>query len=306
MIKNMMLGIAVAMSLSTFATTPVLAQSEPVKVCTASKGGNYEYVGLKLQEALRGQTDIEVVNTAGSWDNLERMARGECDAAVVQSDALYVYGKEAGNLDYFNLGALYTEYVHLLCNRKSGVEEWADLNKNTKVFSGGRGSGADVTARGLIQADAEFGNKSYVGVPLLNEQNPDVSLMKVKGGAAECLVYVGSKGNKFMGTNAQKLANDLVLRPVEDKDFNDVTLTDDNGVTMSVWTPVEMPYSTYEKLMPTGVFGRKDVPTIGVTAMLIVSSNLVEQNPDAYAAIGFGIEDAVKVVRADKKVELVQ
>lgn len=126
------------------------------------------------------------------------------------------------------------------------------------------------------------------------------------GGAAECLVYVGSKGNKFMGTNAQKLANDLVLRPVEDKDFNDVEMTDDNGVKMSVWNAVEMPYSTYEKLMPTGMFGRKDIPTIGVTAMLIVSSALVEQNPDAYAAIGFGIEDAIKIVRADKKVELVE
>lgn len=306
MMKTMIMAAMVAMA--TLATNaPVYAQTaEPVRYCGGAADGNYDYVGRKLQEALKGSIDIQVTNTAGSWENLEKMAKGECDVITVQSDALYVYEKEVGNLSYFNLGSLYTEYVHLLCNRKSSVEEWADLNKNTKVFSGGRGSGADVTARGLIQADAEFGNKSYVGVPLVNEKNPDVALMKVKGRSAECLVYVGSKGNKFMTNNAQKLANDLVLRPVEDKDFNDVEMTDDNGVKMSVWNQVEMPYDTYQKLMPSGMFGRKDIPTIGVTAMLVVSSDLVEKNPDAYAAIGFGIEDAVKIVRADKGVELVE
>lgn len=294
---------AVAITALTALSSPSLA--DEVSVCTGGSGGVYEYVGQKMQQQLRGAVDIEVVNTLGSWDNLQKLSSGECDVAITQSDALYLWEKEEGNLEYFTIGELYTEFVHLLCNRKSSVTEFAELTQSTKVFSGGRGSGADVTIRGLVQADAEFGGKDYVKVPLVNEPNPEVALVKIKGRAAECLVYVGARGNKFMGVQAEKLADDLVLVPVEDKDFNDVTMKDDNGIEVSVWSQTEMPYSTYNNIMPSGFTGRQDVPTMGVTAMMIVSDDLVTENPDAYAKIGFAIGDVMNIVRADKKVELI-
>jgi hypothetical protein len=183
-----------------------------------------------------------------------------------------------------------------------------DLGNSTKIYSGGNGSGADVTLRGLIRADQENGGGDYVGLPIVNSTNNDVALINVKGmkDGVKCLFYVGSKGNKFLTVNGEKVAKDVQLVPIEDKDFNDVTMTDSNGNEISVWTPVEMPSDTYENLMPSGLFGNKSLSTIGVDAHFILSDAWSTANPDAYATIGLGIDDVSNIVRTDKGLELVE
>lgn len=281
-----------------------MASAASLTVCTGAPGGNYAYVGKVLANQMKGTLDVSVVNTAGSWENLQKVQSGDCDGALVQSDAIYLWGKEQGSLDYFKIADLYTEYTHLLCNRKSPVKEFSDLNEKTKVFSGGNGSGANVTLRGLIQADKDNGYASFTKVPLLNEQNQDVALIKVKAGVADCLFYVGSKGNKLMSVNAEKISSDVVLVPVVDKYFKRTVIKDKNGNETSIWKPTTMPGNTYNKIMPSGWFGNKGLDTIGVTSQMIVSSAWVNANPDAFAALGLAIGDVVNIVRSDKGLEL--
>ena len=285
-------------------STPVLASE--IRVCSGKPGGNYDYTAKVMKQQMGGTADVVNINTKGSWENLEKINAGECDVAIVQSDALYLWTKEEGNFGYFSVSDLYTEYAHLLCNRKSNVKEFYDLNQSTKVFSGGKGTGADVTIRGLKSADAEEGDNRYAKVPLLNEESDDVALVKVKSRVADCLFYVGSRGNKFLSVNGEKLADDLVLVPIVDKDFNDVTMKDVNGNEMSVWSPREMDAKTYNKIMPSGVFGNKDLNTISVTAGLIASEKWVNENPEEFGSLGLMINDVTNIVRADRKLELAE
>ena len=158
---SMILGAA-ALSVAAFFSVGSASAGEPFRLCTASAGGNYEYVGNTLKKELKGQLNVEVIHTAGSWENLQKLQANECDGAIVQSDAIYLWEIEQGNLNFVNVGSLYTEFFHLLCNKKSSVQQFSDLTKNTKVFSGGRGSGADVTVRGLIKADEEYSLRNRI------------------------------------------------------------------------------------------------------------------------------------------------
>lgn len=290
------LGLIVSTMLFAF---PSIASAQSITYCGGGAGGNYEYTGNVLKSQLNGIAEVNNINTKGSWENLEKLRSGECDAALVQSDALYLWNKTEGGLSLFNMERMFGEYVHLLCNRRSGVSQFSDLNENTKVYTGSHGSGSDVSLRGLIEADKEFGNSSYVNIPLLNEGG-DVALVKLNGGQGACMVYTAGPGTTFMAKNAEKFSDNLVLVDVVDKDFNDVTITDANGSEMSVWNPVTMDDDTYGKIMPSGIFGNSDVDTIGVTAVFVVSSSLVERSPDLFAKIGIALPDIKNIVRADR------
>jgi TRAP-type uncharacterized transport system substrate-binding protein len=41
--------------------------------------------------------NVAIVTTQGSLDNLARLEKGECDAAIVQNDAYGVYRKQTPN-----------------------------------------------------------------------------------------------------------------------------------------------------------------------------------------------------------------
>lgn len=296
---------AASLAMSAFTIVPAMAQDVPVlKVCSGKKGGVYDFSAEVLKSQLAGSVQVENINTAGSWENLQKIDAGACDAAFTQSDGLYLYGKE--NPNAFNLivldNDLYTEYFHLICNRKSGVEEFADLNKNTPVYNGGRGSGSDITLRGLILSDTENGGGDYKEVPIINEGGA-AALIKLNGGKGACMAYTGAPGSKFISNDATKFSSNLVIVPVEDKDFNDAEYTDSNGNTESVWTNIEMPYNSYTKLMPSGAFGRKDVATTGVMASIVVSSEWAEANSDAFGEVGLAIPDVKNIVRSEKKLQ---
>lgn len=298
--KKIFVTLAAAL-VGALSMTGVAAADQPtLKFCTGSATGNYEYTGQTLAAQLRGDVKVETVQTAGSWENLDKIKNGDCDGAVVQSDALYLYTQENVNaINVFTMDTLYTEYFHLLCNRSSGVEEFGDLNSKTLVFSGGRGSGADVTLRGLIRADKENGSDDYKDVPISNEGGTG-ALVKLSGGAAACLAYTGTPGAKFLSSDAEKFGENLVLVPVVDRHFDDVVYTDKNGKKISVWNKGELTYDSYNKIMPSGFTGRKNVSTMTVTAVVVVSDKWVNDNPDAFGAVGLAIPDVKKLVRSAK------
>jgi TRAP transporter TAXI family solute receptor len=294
------------LALAAFSTIG-MSNATDINVCTGGSGGNYEYAGKLMKNQLSSTgINVNVINTKGSWENLEKMDNGECDAALVQSDAVYVYEKENGPVNAYSLGDMFTEYVHLLCRRSANIEDIDDLETSSKVYVGPVGSGSNVSFRGMIMADKEFGGDAYSKIPLMNEGADKSSLVKLKGGSADCMVYTAAPGTTFMTKEAQKFGDDLVLVPVIDKDFNDVTNTDVNGNKTSVWRPVTMSYKTYKTIMPSGVFGRKDVDTFGVNAQFLVSQKWESQNSDAFGEVGYYLTDVQNQLRADRKLEIVK
>ena len=281
--------------------------AEDFTLCAGKSGGVYDYTGKVLaQQVDKSIVNVNVIETLGSGENLDALVSGACDGAIVQSDAIFVYGKEKGNLDYVDMGPLYTEFAHLICRRSNSVTNLSDLTDKTKVLIGKDGSGSNITFRGLVYADKEDGGDAYSKIPVLNQGGDTASLVMLKGGnqGLSCMFTVSAPGGNFISVDAEKFAADLVVTPLYDKDFNDVEITDSNGQKSSVWTPVVLEGSTYGKIMPSGVFSNKSVDTIGVNARLIISPKYVDKHPDQFGEIGVKMIDVGKIVQADKGVKL--
>jgi len=295
------LGIVAAMFVATN------AYSAEFTLCTGKVGGVYNYTGNTLASQVdKSVVTVNVVETLGSGENLDALASGACDGAIVQSDAIFVYNKEKGDLQYMDMGPLYTEFAHLICRRNLNITNLSDLTDKTKIMIGKDGSGSNITFRGLVYADKEDGGDAYSKIPVLNQGGDVASLVLLKGGnqGLACMFAVSAPGGKFIGVDAEKFAGDLVVTPLYDKDFNDVEITDSNGVKSSVWTPVVLEGGRYNKIMPSGVFSNKSVDTVGVNARLIISPKYVEEHPDAFGEIGVKLIDTLKIVQADKQVQL--
>lgn len=303
MIKKTMFITAFA-ALAMFGTSQMAHAGDlpTLKVCTGAKGGIYEYFGATLQKQLRDSIDVQLIPSTGSWDNLQKIASGACDAGLSQSDNLYAFSKES--VDALNIqvmdGNLYTEYFTMICNRGSGVGSFADLNGKTPVYTGGRGSGSDVSLRTLIQVKADAGYKELKNVPLDNEQSL-AALIKLNGGQGSCLAYVGAPGGQFM-RNAQKFSENLVIVPVDDKSFSSLAYKDKKGISTPVWnTDAKITSDAYGKLMPDGkLWGKKDVPTVGISATFLVSNAWTETNPESFGNLGLTLPDVKNIVRSNK------
>jgi TRAP-type uncharacterized transport system substrate-binding protein len=71
----------------------------PLRICTGKTGNNYHRVGEAIASKLKGQVRVEVIETAGSWENLEAIHadRRRCDAIIAQDDAYALYEFEHPN-----------------------------------------------------------------------------------------------------------------------------------------------------------------------------------------------------------------
>ncbi len=303
--KRFYLALAATALVASFASVGTSVAGD-FRMCTGGSGGNYEATGLAVQRQVAGEgINVEVVNTKGSWENLEKLTSGECDGAVVQNDAMYVWGEENGAPNVIDMGPMFTEYVHMLCRRDANIEDISDLSTNGKVMAGKTGSGSNVSIRGMITADKKFGGDSYSKIALLNEGGDRASLAMLVSGKADCMVVTAAPETKFLTADAQKYGDSLVLVDIVDKDFNDVTVTDKNGNESSVWNKATLPYSAYKTIMPKGVFGRKDVDTFGVNAHFIVSADWVETNPDDFGNVGFYMGDVKNILRTDRGLSVI-
>ncbi|TFH42545.1 MAG: hypothetical protein E4H01_13345, partial [Lysobacterales bacterium] len=110
-----------------------LAVEAPVTLCTAGPEGNYYAAGREMAaHANPRYLKITVVETAGSTDNMQRMARRECGAAIVQSDAFLVYQARNPNrpVEITRNRFLYAEFAHLVCRRDAHIASTNDLLSN--------------------------------------------------------------------------------------------------------------------------------------------------------------------------------
>ena len=67
------------------------AQDARMALCSARQDGVYYLAAEQIGRSLRNpELEVRAIETKGSLDNLKRMARGDCDAAIVQRDALMI------------------------------------------------------------------------------------------------------------------------------------------------------------------------------------------------------------------------
>ena len=277
----------------------VVANLRPsFRLCTADKNGNYHRFGEIVRRAATTSINVEILNTAGSMENLENLENDRCDGAYVQRNAFTAYAERnpSGSYNFERVATPAREYAHMVCNRASGVDDVGDLIGKT-LLVGEEGSGTEVTWADFVGMDnhyAEVNTRNLGGVRGLNE---------VANGEADCLLYVASLNTGLM-QKANSLGDTLVMVPVNDWDFNDRKYgggklfkghLDQSGEPVYVFT--DLPSGQYGNIQD-GLFSSA-VETLSVPVDMVASLDWRERNGDAYDAfIGALLESQSQIADA--------
>ena len=281
--KKLFLLIAAA-TLGLSAATTAQAAGK-FRLCTGNAKLNYYAAGQHLK---RHAPAVDVVETKGSLDNLDKVTAGECDGAFVQSDALLVYsGKNARAISALQrAGVLYQEQANLICNRKAYTSaRMVDLNSNFTVAIGPDGSGANTTWAAFVAAD-----KARYGKVRTSDLTGTLALSAVNDGSeVQCALIVTALNASFLRNEAPKYASGVVLVATDDRDMTR-NAKDNRG--NPVYTYGEIPAGTYKGIQPSGMFGSKAVDTIQVDAVFVANRDWVAAHTSDFEKIVDGFANA--------------
>lgn len=263
--------------------------AEKLHLCTAAQNGNYYFAGAQIAQQARGTLDVDVLETRGSMENLERIEKGECDGAIVQSDAFTAYQRQYPKsiLKLERSAALYNELVHLLCNRARGITKITKLTGKDVVAVGKNGAGSAVTWDGFVTADAKT-YKPVQTAPIDGER----ALAKVADGTdVQCMLFTAGLNTPFIKDVATAYKGKIVLVPTDDSDIKDVK--DAKGGRLYEY--VEIPSGMYKGIQD-GTFSSA-VPTIAVTALLVVNSDWADAHDREYSRLLEAVRKALPTIR---------
>lgn len=202
--------------------------AEPIRLCTGAENGVYFAAGGEIKKMAGSQVPVTVVETEGTIDNLDRMLNlaiddpKACDAMIGQPDGpVYLSRTSPANVKKVKqVGSLHREYLHVLCNKESGVDDLGDLENDPdkyRIAIGEAGSGAWLIWQNLVSEDEDYG-----AVPVSNEGGI-LALASVSSGDATCmLVPAGLKNGTVMDAD-NNFGDTIALVGANDKDFDDAT-----------------------------------------------------------------------------------
>ena len=140
--------------------TTAAATGEIIKTITTGTGGNtgtyYAFTTAVGQVLSTDDYKFNVISTGGSQANIEMIADGEAQFAIVQNDVMnYAYegtnGFAAPIKDFSAVACIYSEVCQLVATEASGIKSMADLKGKT-VAVGDVGSGVYYNAQQILEA----------------------------------------------------------------------------------------------------------------------------------------------------------
>lgn len=122
------------------------------RLATGAAGGGYHAFAERLQAELKLQGfDLELVESAGSADNLAKLGQGEVELALVQSGQELSLPDEA-RAKLSGLGVMYREPLWLFTRAKVKFRRLADL-KTMRLAIGSAESGTQAVTAALLKAN---------------------------------------------------------------------------------------------------------------------------------------------------------
>jgi TRAP transporter TAXI family solute receptor len=131
---------------------------DQLRMATGGNTGTYYAFGSAVSQILTEKTKIPITiqSTGASKANIQLIAAGEVELAIVQNDVMdYAYrGVDLFNgekiTDFSSMAALYAEVCQVVANPASGISSIADL-KGKNVSVGDAGSGTEFNARQILE-----------------------------------------------------------------------------------------------------------------------------------------------------------
>ena len=242
---------------------------------TGSVAGNYYpfCAGNETMAGLSGhlaEVSVDCVNTNGSEENLDGLASGRFDAALVQSDAFNEWLQQNSSLAAMQ-ATMYLEYVQMIANEEADVESVGDLDpKRHNIYLAG--SGARKTWAGFVAQDSSYAafNGRLRGVPA-----DDTAIEIVANDPNGVLVFVSGLNSDLLRKADAEYGDKLEMVVVDDWDFNDAEDRDGNDI----YTFADIPTGAYPHLQEGGWFSSsKSVESLTVQAVFVLSKSWVERN----------------------------
>ena len=200
----------------------------PMGMPTGTSGGTYYSMGTDIASlAAKQGVDITITNSAGSLDNLRRMAgTGNAGISIVQSDVVDFLSKNPNSVNRRVLRnlrlvlPLYDEEVHLLARKD--IASINDL-ENKRVVVGELGSGTHITSNNIL-------NTVDINVKQIYDLTPKEAYESLILGKVDAVFFVGGKPVSYinglleMKSNEKlsKYMDDIHLVPIEDERLNQV------------------------------------------------------------------------------------
>ena len=241
---------------------------------TAGIGGLYAQASAAIQRLAEadGAVEIEGKTTSGSAANIRLLSQDYLDAAIVQSDI----AKDAyeGKNDFASSGpdhgfravaALYPEACHIVVRADSDIRSMDDLLGKT-VSIGEAESGTELNAKQILPACGLTGNM----VKRVNLDYTTAAQQLVSGeiDALFCTIGLGT-------TVINELAKQCEIRLLD--------------VSESALGKLEAAYGYSACTIPAGTYPgqTEDVQTLGVKALVVVSSTVPHATVEALTALLF-------------------
>lgn len=246
-----------------------------LRITTGSDSGVYYKVGNTFASTFGSDSlAVEVMTSNGGLANLERLARGEADAAIVQADHWVLFNRRNGTGNFTPYAELYPEYVHVICNT-----DWAEENAIGDLYDVEHTGATMVMLSGGSAATWEnigLEDSDYADLPLVDQpmNYGELGLLNISTGQYECGFYVAGIGAGLLHTAGSEFGGTLTLvEAADDGDFNDAEAPDGSRL----YTYAGYDDSRYDN-------GSKDFSvifdydTISVTAIMVFRTEWVQQN----------------------------
>ncbi len=231
-------------------------------IASGSETGVYYAYGSRLAEELATEIGVpmEAAETAGSVDNLLRVASGEALLGFAQGDAAADAVSGTGAFDeplpIEAVARLYDEYLHIVVRGDSEIRSVTDL-AGMRVSLGAENSGVHVIAARVLEA-------AGVADGAVDDPQLDLtgSIRAMESGDIDGFFWVG--GLPTPGIEGLAAVMPVRLLPVERTWVNAV-----NEAYSDAYRPADLPVGTYGLT--------ESAPTMAVPNYLVTSSS----TPDA-------------------------
>ncbi|MCV9910227.1 C4-dicarboxylate ABC transporter substrate-binding protein [Brucella sp. HL-2] len=244
-----------------------VSKAEPVRLCTGSASAVYYDAGQSIRQMAGSATPVMVVETTGTIDNLnETLETGNCNAMIGQPDGPVYLARQspAAVKKLRQVAGLHREYLHVLCNRNSGVKDLKDLaDTKGKLAIGEPNSGAWLIWQNLVKVDKELEN-----IPVSNEAGIMALSAASSGTDTVCLLVPAGLNTGTLKEADATFADSLMLVSAKVRNSDQVLGLDGKPI----YAYQDIPADTYPNIQSGGWFSSSAKSTLSWNAGVYINT----------------------------------
>ncbi|MBQ17748.1 MAG: TRAP transporter substrate-binding protein [Planctomycetaceae bacterium] len=230
---------------------------------TGSEVGLYHRLASQMRDVIEANHPdilVQLIQSAGSNENITRIDRGQAQLALVQNDA-------RGGNSVHSLASLYPEVLHLLCRADANVASLSDLS-GRRIGVGAVGSGTEQVATNLLQFAGVTLEKGQVRHGAFGEAVNQLKAKKID--AAFVLTGLGAEIIRHALADGQLELAPIQIQPDDSTDPEVISRT------LTAGFQVHYPYASSHTIPLMAYNGRpvSPVPSLSVQAVLVCQEDV--------------------------------